>query len=193
LQVAGDEGLASGPSTGVRAHQDVIRPRVRCQLENIILADLGLLTVLLFRRDRRHLSAYASAEERITFDALDLPLSRRRSNVDSAPLMMPITVRNAQSFCRGQSFILFTCQKSCAKRWEPFCWASFPVCEPVRRKRVGSRRFSQEFITSRRENQMATQAVPSAEPSKRKAGSLPKDWRKPRAMAIPKEGYFKPE
>src|SRR6266850_6550852 len=125
--------------------------------------------------------------------ALDLPLSLRRSNVDSAPLMMPITVRNAQSFCRGQSFILFTCQKSCAKRWEPVCWASFPVCEPVRRKRVGSRRFSQEFITSRTENQMATQAVLSAEPSKRKAGSLPNDWRKPRAMAIPKEGYFKPE
>jgi len=43
---------------GFRAHQDVIRPRVRCQLENIILADLGLLTMLLFRRDVHRTSVH---------------------------------------------------------------------------------------------------------------------------------------
>jgi hypothetical protein len=49
--------------------------------------------------------------------------------------------------------------------------------------------------TTRRENEMATRAVPTADPTKPQTPALPKenDWTKPAAMAIPKEGYFQIE
>lgn len=42
---------------------------------------------------------------------------------------------------------------------------------------------------------MATQGVPSGQPSKTEGSATPResDWTKPAAMAIPKEGYFKLE
>jgi hypothetical protein len=50
-------------------------------------------------------------------------------------------------------------------------------------------------ITTRKENEMASQAVPSGQPTKSEASATPRenDWTKPAAMAIPKEGYFKVE
>ena len=52
-----------------------------------------------------------------------------------------------------------------------------------------------ETITIRKENEMATQAVPSGQSTKSEASATPRenDWTKPAAMAIPKEGYFKVE